>query len=511
MNLIKQNKDWSVLIYLVLALTVFVVFYQVHSFDFINYDDPAYVYENPNIQLGITLKTIKWAFSTTRSSNWHPLTWLSHALDWQLFGFNPGGHHYTNLIFHIINTLLVFMVLKQMTRAVWASVFVAALFGLHPLHVESVAWIAERKDVLSTFFWLLTVWAYACYVAKPRIANYFLVVVFFAFGLMSKPMLVTLPFVLLLLDYWPLGRVENFNLRGLYRLIWEKVPLFILSAASGAITFFAQQGSGAVMELVNFPLKLRISNALISYIEYIWKMIWPTRLAIFYPYPSGGISILYVVISATALLAVTIFVLRFASSRRYLITGWFWYLVTLLPVIGLVQVGRQAMADRYSYISLTGLFIIIAWGAPELFGRWRYKRIAFFLSALLIISAMSVCTYFQLRHWRNSQTFCEHSLDVSGDIYMAHFCIAGPLSEQGRFDDVIYHCSEAVRIEPNFVNAINGLALAHNNLGNMLCEQGKYDEAIEHFNKALQVKPDYEEARNNLDNALAEVGKTKSE
>jgi hypothetical protein len=397
-----------------------------------------------------------------------------------------------------------------MTHAVWPSAFVATLFGLHPLHVESVAWIAERKDVLSTFFWLLTMWAYACYVAKPGIVPYLLVVVFFALGLMSKPMVVTLPFVLLLLDYWPLGRFTKFNRRQLYKLVGEKVPLFILSAASSVVTFFVQRGSGAVMELGSFPLRLRISNAVISYIEYMWKMIWPVRLAIFYPYPSSGISIVYVAISAIALLVVTILVIRFGSSWRYLITGWLWYLVTLLPVIGLVQVGRQAMADRYSYVSLTGLFIIIAWGVPELLGRWRYRKIALFLSAMLAISALSVRTYFQLGHWRNSRTLFEHTLEVTEDNYMAHFCVAGPLSEQGRFDEVIYHCSEAIRIEPNFVYAVDGLALAHNNLGNVLREQGRLDEAIEHFNKALQVKPNYGQARINLNNALAEVEKAES-
>lgn len=507
----STERNRVLLIYLLLAVSAFIVFFQVYSFDFINYDDPAYVYENPNIQSGITFETIKWAFSATRCSNWHPLTWLSHSLDWQIFGFNPGGHHYTNLIFHIINTLLVFAVFKQMTRTVWPSAFVAALFGLHPLHVESVAWIAERKDLLSTFFWLLVIWAYARYAAKPKITGYLLVALFFIFGLMSKPMVATLPFILLLLDYWPLGRIEKFNRRRIYRLIGEKVPLFILSAVSGMITFFAQQGSGAVMELGTFPLKLRIGNAFVSYIEYIWKTVWPVRLAIFYPYPSSGISVLYIVISIAVLLAVTILVVRFGSKHRYLITGWFWYLITLLPVIGLIQVGRQAMADRYSYISLTGLFIIVAWGAPELSGRWRYKKAILFISALLAISAMSVRTCFQLGYWRNSETLFRRTLEVTEDNYMAHFCIAGPLSEQGRFDEVIYHCSQAIRIEPNFVNAVEGLALAHNNLGEELYEQGKYDEAIEHFNKALQVKPNYEQARINLKDTLAESEKAKFE
>ncbi|MBN1795935.1 MAG: tetratricopeptide repeat protein [Sedimentisphaerales bacterium] len=500
----NSNKNCFVLICLALVIITVAVFYQVRSFDFIGYDDPIYVYNNPNVQSGIKISTIKWAFGSINPSYWHPLTWLSHALDWQIFGFNPGGHHYTNLVFHVANTLLLLVVLNQMTRALWPSAFVAALFALHPLHVESVVWVSERKDVLSTFFWLLTMAAYLMYVRRPGAVRYILVVSCFALGLMSKPMVITLPLVLLLLDYWPLGRIPDFNRRRLYRLILEKIPLFILAAAISVVTFIAQRSAGAVRELAEFPLKIRIFNAFISYIGYIWKMIWPERLAIFYPYSSQGISILYVIVAFAVLLAVTIFVLRFASSRRYLVTGWLWYLITLLPVIGLVQVGRQAFADRYSYVTMIGLFIMIAWGVPELFGKWRYRNIVLFVSALLIISAVLVRTYFQLGHWRNSETVFTHALDVTEDNYMAHFCLAGPLSEQGRFDEVIYHCSEALRINPDFDKAIFGLALAHNSLGGKLYEQGKYDKAIEHFKKALEVKPDYTKARDNLNIVLME-------
>jgi tetratricopeptide (TPR) repeat protein len=512
------QKYRSICIYLVLALTTTAVFYQVCTYDFVNYDDPDYVYENPNIQAGITPKTIKWAFTTGYTAIWHPLTWLSHMLDWQLFGPKAGGHHLTNLIFHIVNTLLLFIVLKQMTHKLWPSAFVAALFALHPLHVESVAWVAERKDVLSTFFWMLTMWAYLQYVRHPRVTRYLLTLLTFALGLMAKPMLVTLPFVLLLLDYWPLARVPSeravgktdrrderhrdtsFNRQATYHLIQEKIPFFVLSAISSVVTFLVQRSSGAVAELVGLPLKIRIFNALTSYVEYIGKMIWPVHLAVFYPHPDQNVSILYAVISAVLLLAVTILVFRFAKNHRYLVTGWLWYLGTLVPVIGLVQVGQQALADRYSYITLTGLFIIIAWGLPDLLAKWRYKKIVFTLSALLIILAMSVCTYFQLRHWQNSLTLFQHALDVTEDNYMAHFGIAGPLREQGRLDEAIYHCSEVVRLRPNYLDA-------QINLAHVLYDAGRLDEAVKECRKYLQMKPDDPNVLNVLGITLGQQGK----
>ena len=481
-----------------LTIATAAVFYQVYTYDFINYDDPLYVYKNPNIQAGITLKAIKWAFTTGRATNWHPLTWFSHTLDWQLFGSNPAGHHLTNLIFHIVNTLLLFIVLKQMTVTLWPSAFVAALFALHPLHVESVAWVSERKDVLSTFFWLLTMWAYVRYVGRPKIANYLLAVVFFALGLMSKPMVVTLPFVLLLLDYWPLQRLRG--KRSLFYLLIEKVPLFAMVLASSIVTYIVPKKGGAVHTIEDCSLLVRLANSSVSYMQYIIKMVWPVRLAVFYPHPGRNVSVLYAVISAVLLLAVTILILRFAGKRRYLVTGWFWYVGTLIPVIGLVQVGSQAMADRYSYITLTGLFIIIAWGLPDLITRWRYKKVTLVSSALLIILAMSLCTYFQLRHWRNSAALFQHALDVTEDNYIAHFCIARPLSEQGRLDEAIYHYSEAIRIKPNYTDALYSLGIA-------LWRQGKFDQAITYFKQAVRINPGYLDAQINLANVLRDAGR----
>jgi tetratricopeptide (TPR) repeat protein len=497
------KKYQSIYIYLILALTTTAVFYQVCTYDFINFDDTTYIYENPNIQNGITPKAIKWAFTTGYASNWHPLTWLSYMLDWQLYGPEPAGYHITNLIFHIANTLLLFIVLKQMTHKLWPSAFVAALFALHPLHVESVAWVSERKDVLSTFFWMLTMWAYVRFVNRPKIASYLLVIVFFALGLMSKPMLVTLPFVLLLLDYWPLDRFSPKRGKAgskysLPYLLVEKALLFAMTLTSCIVTFIVQKKGGA-MEWENYSLPVRLANAFISYMQYIIKMVWPSRLAVFYPHPNQNVSILYAVISAVFLLVVTILIFRFAKNHRYLLTGWFWYLGTLVPVIGLIQVGAQAIAYRYTYITLTGLFIIIAWGLPDLLAKWQYKKIALTLSALLIIIAISVCAHFQLRYWQNSLTLFQHDLNVTRDNYVAHFCVAGPLREQGKLNETIYHCSEAIRIKPKYTKALNCLGIA-------LCEAGRIDEAIPYYKKAVEIDPHFDDANINLALALAAKG-----
>jgi Tfp pilus assembly protein PilF len=488
-----------------LALTTAAVFYQVCTYDFVDYDDPDYVYKNPNIQAGITPEAIKWAFSTGHASNWHPLTWLSHMLDWQLFGPKARGHHLTNLIFHIANTLLLFIVLKQMTHKLWPSAFVAVLFALHPLHVESVAWVAERKDVLSTFFWMLTMWAYVRFVSRPKIASYLPVVVFLALGLMSKPMLVTLPFVLLLLDYWPLDRFSPKRGKAgskysLSYLLIEKVPLFAMVLASCIVTFIVQKKGGAVYAIKDYGLLIRFANAFISYMRYIGKMIWPARLAVFYPHAGQNISILYAVISAVVLLAVTILIFRFAADHRYLVTGWLWYLGTLVPVIGLVQVGEQALSDRYSYITLTGLFIIIAWGVPDLLAKWRYKKIALTLAGLLIILAMSICTHFQLRLWQNSLTLFQHAYGVTEDNYIAHYRIAAYLREQGRLDEAIYHYRRVIEINPYAADV-------YLDLGAALTAKGKFAEAIFFYNKALQIAPDLIELRINLGLTLMESGK----
>ncbi|MBN1788375.1 MAG: tetratricopeptide repeat protein [Sedimentisphaerales bacterium] len=528
-----RNPDKTLFFIICLALTIVIiaVYYQIWTYDFVSLDDFKYVRSNPDIHSGITFEAVKWVFTTGYMANWHPVTWLSHMLDWRLFGSNPGAHHITNLIFHIANTLLLFVVLKQMTSALWPSAFAAALFALHPLHVESVAWISERKDVLSTFFWLLTMWAYVRFVHRPKILRYLLVVVFFALGLMSKPMLVTLPFVLLLLDYWPLRRCQNNRLG---RLVLEKIPLFILSAASVVVTFFVQRNWGAVATAASVPLKFRVFNALISYTGYIGKMFWPSRLAPFYPHPGRDISLLHTAVSTVLLLAITIVVLRFAKSRRYLFTGWFWYLGTLVPVIGLVQVGSQAMADRYSYITLTGLFIMIAWGMPDMFANWHKRKTILWTASLIVLAMLAMSTYVQKTYWKNSLTLGRRSVTVTQDNYVAHFCLSGDLHERQMLDEAMYHCLEALRIRPDSIEAIrrqgdilqsagrfaqaveayqkclkaepNDIKLL-NNIGVALSLNGKTDQAVENFNKALKIDPDFAACHANLGYALQAQGK----
>jgi Flp pilus assembly protein TadD len=340
-------------------------------------------------------------------------------------------------------------------------------------------------------------WAYIRFVGRPKIAGYLLVVVFFALGLIAKPMLITLPFVLLLLDYWPLERLGT--KRSLFYLLIEKVPLFAMVLASCIVTFIVQKESGAVRTIEEYGLSVRLANASISYIQYITKMIWPARLAVFYPHPGQNVSILYAVVSAILMLAVTVLILRFAKERRYLVTGWFWYLGTLLPVIGLVQVGNQAIADRYSYITLTGLFIIIAWGLPELFGKWPHRKVALWVSSLIVLSALAVCAHLQQQYWRNSITIFQHALKVTKNNYMAHFCMTPELIEQGRIEEAIWHNTEAVRIKPDYADAINSLGVS-------LHKAGRIDEAVSCYNRALEINPAATEAHVNLAAALVTKG-----
>jgi tetratricopeptide (TPR) repeat protein len=554
-----HKEDWSfhghvlkLLIALFLIVAIVAVFWQVRTHEFLKYDDQVYVTDNPAVKAGLTLKGVVWAFTTMHGANWHPLTWLSHMLDCQLYGLKPGGHHLTSLVFHIASTLLLFLVLRQMTGALWRSGFVAALFAFHPLHVESVAWAAERKDVLSTFFWMLTMWAYVRYVKRPGLNRYLLVLLWFVLGLLSKPMLVTLPFVLLLVDYWPLGRVQFGEWSGHHRsnthkskdtgdqrsialrLVLEKAPFFVLAGVSSFLTFLAQQKAGAVASSEIRPFSMRIANALVSYVSYIGKMIWPHRLAVFYPYPE--VLPLWQVAGAALLLGCVSFLVILAARRRaYLMVGWLWYLGTLVPVIGLVQVGEQAMADRYTYVPLIGLFIIIAMGVPDILSGWRHRRIVMAIPAGLLLSILMIVTWLQLRYWQNGVTLFEHSLEVTANNSLIQNGLGALLVQQGKDQEAMSHFAEALRINPNSVEAHYNLGVvlsdqgktqeamthftealrinpnsveAHYNLGVTLAQQGKTQEAIAHFTKALQIKPDYADAHNNLGLALADQGKT---
>jgi Tfp pilus assembly protein PilF len=489
-----------------------IVYAPVRHFGFVRWDDPDYVTDNVPVARGLTWQGAGWAFTSAHAANWHPLTWLSYMLDVQLHGMNAGPQHVTNLFLHVLNTLLLFGVLYRMTAAWGRSLFVAGLFAVHPLHVESVAWISERKDVLSTLFWMLTMWAYVAYVRRPGWRRYLPVVAFFALGLMAKPMLVTLPFVLLLLDFWPLRRVElgggagepglaalRQRIPGLARLVREKLPLFVLAALSSVVTFVVQRHVGAVAGLERFPLGLRLTNALASYLGYIGKTLWPARLAAFYPL-SVAIPVLQASLGALLLTAVTILAIRAGRRHGYFLVGWLWYVGTLIPVIGLVQVGRQSMADRYTYVPLIGLFLIAAWGAPELVGRWRYGGIALPAAAACVLLACAGLARAQVRNWSDSASLWQHALEVTEDNYVAHNNFGAVLLKQGKTGEALPHIVEALRIKPDFADA-------HNNLGMVQVQQGKLNEAIPHFIEALRIDPDFAEAQYNLGMVLVRQGK----
>ena len=453
-------------IYAALAAAIFIVYAAVLRFGFVNYDDPVYLAQNPNVRDGLTASGIVWAFSHSFAGNWFPLTWISHMLDCQLFGLDAGAHHFTNLVLHTAATLLLFAVLKRITHARWPSAFVAALFALHPLHVESVAWIAERKDVLSAFFWMVTLWTYARYVERPGRARYLWTLIAFALGLMAKPMLVTLPLVLMLLDYWPFAR----GLR-----IKEKLPFFALSAAACVVTYLAHAQAKAVISLETIPAALRVENALVSYAAYIGEMLWPSGLAVFYPYPKDGLA-LPAALSAIGLAAVTIA----ARKRPYLLVGWLWFLVTLAPVIGLVQAGLQARADRYMYLPMIGLAIMIAWGGAELLHSRVQVQLALAAAAL---AACAVVTWMQVAYWQDGVTLFQRAVDVTGDNYVARFNLAHDLRERGDSDGAIRQLREAVRIQPDS-------GFAHDELGELLGKQGQLDEALAQLRQAEVSLPD---------------------
>ena len=491
-----------------LLLAILTVYWQVGQCEFINYDDHEYVAENPRINHGFTSASVTWALTAKVVSNWHPLTVLSHMLDCQLFGLNPHAHHLVNLLFHALNALLLFHVLQKLTHELWPSAIVAALFALHPLHVESVAWISERKDVLSAFFGLLTIWAYSNYVtsgvwrmtgktssrhSSHAARHYVLALLFFALGLMSKPMLVTIPFVLVLLDYWPLRRFNVKTESGNQETrrfsgtpVIEKIPFFALAAASSLVTMFYQRG--AIMSVEYLTIPERISNALVSYARYLGKTFWPTKLAIFYPHP-GAWPAWQIASSAVLLAAISVLVIWQIRRRPFLAAGWFWFLGTLVPVIGLVQVGSQSMADRYSYIPLIGIFVMVVWGAKEIFR--DMPNIFPALATTTVLIACAVVTFFQVRHWKNSETLFRHTLAVTGRNANAHFSLANALTESGRTDEAMSHLEQALELRPDY-------AQVHGKIAQLLAARGKTREAIGRYYEALRHKPDLSEALNNL-------------
>ena len=498
----------NIFVCLFLVITTIAVYGQVHEFKFVNYDDTDYVTENINIREGFTPGSVTWAFTTVHAANWHPLTWLSHMLDYRLFGMHPGNHHLTNLFLHIINTLLLFFVFRKMTGGLWQSAFVAALFALHPLHVESVAWVSERKDVLSTFFWMLTMWCYAAYVFRPSVFRYLGMLVFFVFGLMSKPMLVTLPCVLLLLDYWPFRRFSHQGNSGhriygnmsVFKLVLEKAPLFGLVGISCGVTYYAQKHGGAVKSLDFIPFADRVANALVSYVLYIGKMIYPIKLACLYPHP-GALAWWQVLTASLFLLLVSALVIRTVKTHSYFMVGWLWFLGTLVPVIGLVQVGAQSMADRYTYIPMIGLFIMVAWGIPEVLKTCKFRKVFLWVFSVGIILILTGLTWKQAGYWKNSVTLFEHALDVTENNNAIHYNLGNVLVKMGQDMGSMNHYLQAIQIKPDFTDA-------HNNLANLYAQLGNPDAAVEHYLKVLAINPGYEGARYNLGIALDNQGRT---
>ncbi|MFZ0772530.1 MAG: tetratricopeptide repeat protein [Candidatus Sulfotelmatobacter sp.] len=489
---VRTKLNWTLAI--LLALTTLVVYSRALRNPFVNFDDTAYVTENPNVQQGLSAATFRWAMTSTAEANWHPLTWLSHALDCQLFGLNPAGHHLTSVLFHVLNVVLVFWLLVLATGATWRSLFVAALFGLHPINVESVAWAAERKNVLCMFFFLLAVGAYGWYAHKPNAGRYLLVAGLFVLGLSAKPMVVTLPFVLLLLDFWPLQRVLGWGPASqvlplpqatLGRLVVEKVPLLVLSAASSLITLVVQRP--AMEAGVRGPI--RLANALYAYAAYIGKTLWPAHLAAFYPYEGYGLSWWQTLLCLLLLTGVTAAVLR-NLSRPYLAVGWLWFLGTLVPVIGLVQVGDQGMADRYAYLPLLGVFVVLVWGGAEWMQRQRLNPQVCVASAVLVIAVLSLLTWWQIGTWHSSYDLWTHALHVTQDNYVAeNYAGSALLAETFRLtgqrysEEAAVHFRNAVRINPRDPTS-------RLNLGADLHEHGRLQEAVEQYQTVLQLTRD---------------------
>jgi Flp pilus assembly protein TadD len=486
-----REKSANLLICLLLLLAVVALYAPVARHPFINYDDTQYLLENPNVAAGLTLHNLRWAFTSFYQANWHPITWLSHMLDVELFDLAPGGHHLTNVLLHAANTLLLYLFLFRTTAARWPSALVAALFALHPLHVESVAWVAERKDVLSTFFGMATLLAYARHARTPGPAGYLLTLGFFALGLMSKPMLVTLPCLLLLLDIWPLCRQRT----GLVRLVVEKLPLLSMSAGASWITYTAQN-TGIVN--ASLPLKVKLASALVAYAIYLRRMVWPSGLAILYPF-EPAIPGWEVAAAGLLLSTVTVLALRQRKRFPYLPVGWFWYLGTLVPVIGLVSVGYQATADRYTYVPLVGIFIMLAWGAADFAGRSRRRQKVVAATATVILVCLACTARWQLGFWRSSIALFSRTVAVTAGNYVAWNNLGVACQLEGMEGAAIRAYATSLAMNPAQVPP-------HNNLGLILAHQGRLGEAATHYRAALAMQPDYSDASSNLGVALLRQG-----
>lgn len=473
----------------------FATFARTLGNEFINYDDPGYVTDNRHVREGLAAESVGWAFRDVSQSNWHPLTWLSHMLDVELYGDAPGGHHLTNVLLHAANSVLIFLLLKRMTARVWPCAVVAALFAVHPTHVESVAWISERKDVLSAFFALLTLWGYAVYVKRSAASTYAWTLLAFVLGLMSKPMLVTLPCVMLLLDVWPLQRLSRSNA---WPRVCEKLPFVALAIAASVVAFIVQRAGGSVGTLDQYPLDRRAANAVVSVGQYLLKTVWPTELAIFYPYP-GTFSTTAIVMSALLIVGITVIALMQRRKHPAVIVGWLWFLGMLVPVVGLVQIGRQSMADRYLYLPHIGLFIAVVWFVSDAVGRSRTSVRIAHIACGVIVLALAMKTVHQIGHWKNSDTLFTHALAVTDGNYLAHSQLANDLARRSRFAEAESHYRQALAILPDH-------PWSHMNLGKLLARRNEDAQAVRHLREAVRVNPTLADAQLSLGFVLARQG-----
>lgn len=487
MQAIKISKN-SIL-YIILALIILIIYWKLQTYEFLNYDDNDFVIENEYIRDGFSAKSLSYAFTDMNSGIWLPVTWLSHIFDCQLFGLNPMGHHWNNLIFHIINSLLVFIILQKMTGAIYRSFFVAVLFAAHPIQIESVAWVSERKNVLSTFFYLITILNYIFYSKSLSTGRYLVVIFFYILGLMSKPMMVTMPFALLLLDYWPLGRITTFKEFNVYskkggnrRILLEKVPFLIIAIIFSIISFQAQYIAGAMTDLESIPINARIELSLVSYVKYLFNLVWPVRLAFFYPY-SGDISFWEIAGASFMLFLISVYSIRCVITKSHILFGWLWFLGTMFPVIGLVHLGDQSMADRYLYIPCIGIFVIIVWEVfrlSKLYVTYKASPVIIFGVATIILVFTSIS---QMKHWRNNITLYSHAIEVTENNYVAHGNLGAVLLNSGKTDEAIYHLRKALEIKPQGRKS-------HFDLGTALAAKRMYSEAKKHFNVILKSYPD---------------------
>lgn len=488
--LVQPGRNVRLASSFLLLLSVSLLYFKTYSFDFINYDDDFLLTGNLRVNTGVSWLNLLWAFSSLDKLQWAPLTWISHMLDFQMFGANPSGHHLVSVAFHLLNTLLLQLFLYKATNAYWRSTFVAALFALHPLHVEPVAWISARKDLLCTLFFLLTLRCYAHYAEKPGIRRYFPVLGMYGLGLMSKPMLVTVPFLILLLDYWPLRRTDKCKPLELAR---EKIPFLIMAIASSAIAFLSQLKSNAISTLQDTDLASRLASAVTAYANYIGKMFWPKDLAVIYPL-RAQIPALEIIAASVLLLLLTAFALRYAKSHRYLPVGWLWFLGTLVPVIGIVQIGQAWMADKFTYIPMIGLFLMVAWGIPDLLDQWRpsWQRVVLVPMAAIVLLASIARSWNYLDCWKNSISLYTKALESTEGNFLALNNLGQALAQQGRGDEALRCFFGSIHANPRF-------EIGYYNIGHQLMWRSDYNKAIYYFSRALEIKPDYRKAKAELD------------